>query len=108
MTSGAIMPYWRRNYQFIRDIMEHAEFNTNLLEFLNASPTPWHAVASMKHRLDQAGFKALDEKEDWELEAGQGYYAIRNGSSIVAFRTGRATPRKPVFVWWVPTPTAPV
>ena len=53
--------------------MEHAEFNTNLLEFLNASPTPWHAVASMKHRLDQAGFKALDEKEDWELEAGQGY-----------------------------------
>lgn len=46
----------------------------------------------MKHRLDQAGFKALDEKEDWELEAGQGYYAIRNGSSIVAFRTGRRDP----------------
>lgn len=72
--------------------MEHAEFNTDLLEFLNASPTPWHAVASMKHRLDEAGFKALDEREDWELEAGQGYYAIRNGSSIVAFRTGRRDP----------------
>ena len=86
------MPYCWRNYLLIRDIMEHAEFNTDLLEFLNASPTPWHAVASMKHRLDEAGFKALDEREDWELEAGQGYYAIRNGSSIVAFRTGRRDP----------------
>lgn len=72
--------------------MEHAEFNNHLLEFLNASPTPWHAVASMKRRLDEAGFKALDEKDDWDLESGQGYYAIRNGSSIVAFRTGRRDP----------------
>ncbi|MGO1462713.1 MAG: M18 family aminopeptidase [Marinobacter sp.] len=68
--------------------MEHAEFNKDLLKFLNASPTPWHAVATMKQQLDAAGFEALDEKEDWSLEPGHGYYVVRNGSSIVAFRTG--------------------
>ncbi|NWN90791.1 M18 family aminopeptidase [Marinobacter adhaerens] len=68
--------------------MEHAEFNKDLLKFLNASPTPWHAVATMKARLDAAGFEELDEKEDWSLGQNRGYYVIRNGSSIVAFRTG--------------------
>ncbi|WP_144821584.1 M18 family aminopeptidase [Marinobacter piscensis] len=68
--------------------MEHAEFNKDLLKFLNASPTPWHAVATMKARLDAAGFEELDEKEDWTLGQNRGYYVVRNGSSIVAFRTG--------------------
>ncbi|MEE2763972.1 MAG: M18 family aminopeptidase [Pseudomonadota bacterium] len=69
--------------------MEHAEFNNDLLTFLDSSPTPWHAVATMKSRLDAAGFEPLDEKDDWTLAPGQGYYVIRNGSSIVAFRTGK-------------------
>ncbi len=68
--------------------MEHAEFNKDLLKFLNTSPTPWHAVATMKQRLDAAGFQELDEREDWSLAQNQGYYVIRNGSSIIAFRTG--------------------
>ena len=68
--------------------MEHVEFNNDLIEFLNASPTPWHAVNTMKTRLDAAGFSQLDEREEWALEQGKGYYAIRNGSSIIAFRTG--------------------
>jgi len=69
--------------------MEYADFNQQLIEFLNASTSPWHAVASMKQELDSAGFEALDEKEEWNLESGKGYYVIRNGSSIVAFRAGR-------------------
>lgn len=69
--------------------MDYADFNQQLIEFLNASPTPWHAVASMKNMLEGAGFAALDEKDEWNLESGKGYYAIRNGSSIVAFRTGQ-------------------
>ncbi|QSP94148.1 M18 family aminopeptidase [Marinobacter salinisoli] len=68
--------------------MEHIEFNKELLAFLNGSPTPWHAVATMKARLDEAGFKELDEREDWTLESRQGYYVTRNGTSMVAFRTG--------------------
>ncbi|MBD3639961.1 MAG: M18 family aminopeptidase [Marinobacter sp.] len=68
--------------------MEHVEFNKDLIEFLNDSPTPWHAVSTMKSRLDAAGFEQLDEREDWSLDRNRGYYVIRNGSSIVAFRTG--------------------
>ncbi|EMP56574.1 aminopeptidase 2 [Marinobacter santoriniensis NKSG1] len=68
--------------------MEHAEFNKDLMEFLNQSPTPWHAVSTMKRRLDAAGFEQLDERDDWSLARNKGYYVIRNGSSIVAFRTG--------------------
>jgi len=82
------MPYCWRNYLLIRDIMEHAEFNKDLLKFLNTSPTPWHAVDTMKQRLSGAGFQELDEREDWSLVSNQGYYVVRNGSSIVAFRTG--------------------
>ena len=69
--------------------MEHVEFNQQLIDFLNASTTPWHAVANMSERLDEAGFIALDEKDTWDLQPGTGYYVTRNGSSIVAFRTGK-------------------
>ena len=72
--------------------MEHTDFNNDLIEFLDGSPTPWHAVNTMKNRLDAAGFQQLDERETWALEQGQGYYVIRNGSSIVAFRTGKKSP----------------
>ncbi|GAA0851530.1 M18 family aminopeptidase [Marinobacter szutsaonensis] len=43
----------------------------------------------MKSRLDAAGFEQLDERDDWSLDRNRGYYVIRNGSSIVAFRTGK-------------------
>ncbi|MDX1633921.1 MAG: M18 family aminopeptidase [Marinobacter sp.] len=69
--------------------MEHADFNQSLLDFLTHSPTPWHATRQMTARLDAAGFTELDEKDEWQLEQGRGYYVVRNGSSLVAFQTGR-------------------
>ncbi|MBW2939558.1 M18 family aminopeptidase [Zhongshania aquimaris] len=64
-------------------------FNKNLRTFLDASPTPFHAVEEMRVRLLNAGYIALNERDDWKLEAGKGYYLIRNGSSIVAFHCGK-------------------
>lgn len=61
-------------------------FNQELLRFLDSSPTPFHAVNSMKHLLNDAGFTFLDESARWTLEAGKGYYSTRNGSSIIAWR----------------------
>ena len=61
-------------------------FNQALLEFLDASPTPFHAVYQMTGLLDRSGFQALDEKAVWHLEPGSGYYTVRNGSSIIAWR----------------------
>ncbi|MFT6577829.1 MAG: aspartyl aminopeptidase [Zhongshania sp.] len=65
------------------------QFNKNLRAFLDASPTPFHAVEEMRLRLNDAGFSALDERGEWQLEQGKGYYVIRNGSTIVAFRCGK-------------------
>ena len=72
--------------------MELNSFNQGLLTFLRASPTPYHAVESMSEALDEAGFERLDEAQAWHLEAGRGYYVVRNGSALVAFRTGRNDP----------------
>lgn len=61
---------------------------TDLLEFIHASPTPFHAVAECARRLESAGFTALDEVEPWGLRAGGRHYVTRNDSSIIAFVVG--------------------
>lgn len=58
---------------------------TSLLNFLNASPTAWHAVDSMMTQLHDAGFHILNEEERWDLRPGQRYVVSRNGSSVCAF-----------------------
>lgn len=68
--------------------MKTDNFIAALKAFLDASPTPFHATRSIQTRLDEAGFEALDENASWALEPDHGYYVIRNGSSVVAFRTG--------------------
>ncbi len=60
-------------------------FIDDFIEFLGASPTPFHAVANMAARLEAAGFIRLREQETWKLVENQRYYVVRNGSSIVAF-----------------------
>lgn len=62
----------------------------DFLEFVNASPTPFHAVQSAIARLDKAGFVKVKERENWSstLKPGGKYYMTRNGSTIVAFAIG--------------------
>lgn len=67
------------------DHMALTEFNQNLLSFLDASPTPFHAVETMRVCLDAQGFQGLDEKEAWGKLAAGRYYVTRNESSILAF-----------------------
>jgi aspartyl aminopeptidase len=69
-----------------------AELNQGLIEFLKASPTPFHATRSLAQRLHSAGFRPLDEREPWHTEPGGRYYVTRNDSSIIAFRLGNRTP----------------
>ncbi|KAL6309704.1 aspartyl aminopeptidase [Sparassis latifolia] len=58
-----------------------------LLNFVNSSPTPFHAVQSASLRLEKAGFRKIREKDDWEkeLKAGGKYYFTRNQSALLAF-----------------------
>jgi len=60
----------------------------DLLDFIDASPSPWHAVQTCEARLTAAGFSRLDEIDRWTLTAGDRRYVVRGGSSIIAFIVG--------------------
>ncbi|MBS1143470.1 MAG: Peptidase aminopeptidase [Proteobacteria bacterium] len=60
----------------------------DLLAFIDASPSPWHAVDTCEARLTAAGYTRLDEAERWSLKAGDRRYVVRGGSSIIAFIVG--------------------
>ena len=62
------------------------ETNRNLLRFIDASPTAWHACANLVSRLREERYEELRETEDWTLRPGGRYYVCRNGSSLIAFR----------------------
>lgn len=59
-----------------------------LCAFIDASPSPFHAVAALEARLLAEGFRPLHEWDRWELAAGDAAYVVRDGGSIVAFRIG--------------------
>ena len=65
--------------------MTKNDFNDALLGFLDASPTPFHAVKNMSGMLENAGFIRLDERESFDLVVGQSYYITRAEGSIIAF-----------------------
>ena len=72
--------------------MSDDDLARDLLNFVDAGPSPFHAVAEMVRRLEAAGFTALHEGERWTLAPGDARYVVRDGGSLVAFRVGSATP----------------
>lgn len=58
-----------------------------LLSFLQLSPTPFHATASMRSALVEKGFIELREEDSWVLDEGGKYFVTRNESSLIAFTT---------------------
>jgi len=60
----------------------------DLLDYIDASPSPWHAVANAAAELERRGFTPLREDQRWELQPGRGYYVVRDDSSLIAFRVG--------------------
>ena len=60
----------------------------DLLNFIDASPSPWHAVNTVEQRLISLGFISLHETQAWQLKPGNSYYVIRGGASIIAFKVG--------------------
>jgi aspartyl aminopeptidase len=61
----------------------------NLLDFIDASPSPWHAVATAEQQLIVKGFVRLDESASWNLQTGGRYFVVRGGSSLIAFVLGQ-------------------
>lgn len=55
----------------------------DLLGYLDASPSPFHAVRSSADRLRAAGFHQLDERDDWP--ASDGAFFVERGGALVAW-----------------------
>jgi aspartyl aminopeptidase len=69
----------------------------DLLAFIEASPTPYHAVSEVSRRLNEAGFRPVSERETWSLGPGDRGYVVRGGGSIAAFRLGSRSPAEAGF-----------
>ncbi len=65
--------------------MDQERFNQELIDFLAASPTPFHAVEQMAMCLSRAGFTQLHEADAWQLVPGGRYFTTRNDSSLIAW-----------------------
>jgi aspartyl aminopeptidase len=63
----------------------------DLMSFLAASPSPYHAVANAAERLEKAGFRQVAETDAWDGSSG-GKYVLRGGA---------------IVAWYVPEGTAP-
>ena len=62
----------------------------DLLEFIDASPTPFHAVAETAARLEARGYRRLEEADAWDVAPGDKVYLVRGGGSLAAFHLGQA------------------
>lgn len=66
--------------------MEASYETRDLLRFLNASPSCYHAAADTASRLEAAGYARLWESRSWEVRPGGRYYVLRGDASVIAFR----------------------
>ena len=62
----------------------------DLVRFLNASPSPYHAVEEVARRLTEGGFVRLHERSPWAVVPGGKYFTTRSGTAVIAFTVGGA------------------
>ena len=77
---GGLGKEWKRHMK------EYRKYAEEMLEFIDKSPTGFHAVANLAAALEEQGLRRLKESQAWELAAGEGCYVTRNDSSLIAFR----------------------
>lgn len=59
---------------------------TDLIDFVAASPSSYHAASEAARRLAEAGWSEQDERQAWSATPG-GHYLVRGGA---------------VLAWWIP------
>ena len=64
-----------------------------LMDFLDASKSVYHAIDQLCQLLDRNGYTHLDSGDDWDLVPGGKYYVTRHGASLIAFRIPHARPK---------------
>ncbi|MBB5934008.1 M18 family aminopeptidase [Streptomyces zagrosensis] len=66
----------------------------DLMTFLTASPSPYHAVANAAERLEKAGFRQVVETDAWDGGSG-GKFVLRGGAIIAWYVPEGAGPATP-------------
>jgi aspartyl aminopeptidase len=69
----------------------------DLLDYIERSPSPFHAVEESARRLREAGFRELREADAWELAPGDRFFITRDGGCIAAFEVGTEPPEQAGF-----------
>lgn len=65
------------------------KFAKSLINFIDASPSAFHATKNVEEILVKEGFKRVNLKDKWKLEKEGKYYTIKNNSAIVGFTIGK-------------------
>ncbi|MET7377881.1 M18 family aminopeptidase [Streptomyces sp. NPDC005526] len=66
----------------------------DLMSFLAAGPSPYHAVANAAARLEKAGFRQVAETDAWDGTSG-GKYVLRGGAIVAWYVPEGAAPHTP-------------
>ncbi|MFF7237555.1 M18 family aminopeptidase [Streptomyces collinus] len=69
----------------------------DLMSFLAASPSPYHAVANTAGRLEKAGFRQVAETDAWDGTSG-GRYVLRGGAIVAWYVPDGAAPHTPFHI----------
>ena len=64
--------------------MDHT-VSKDLAQFLEGSPSCFHAIENMKNILSEEHFEQLQENRKWHVQPGGRYFVTRNSSSLIAF-----------------------
>lgn len=68
-----------------------------LIQWIDQSPTAFHAAEVLKKNLEQAGFEGLKMEDAWALKPGGSYFVTKNDSAVIAFRVGLKPPAEAGF-----------
>lgn len=65
---------------------KNKKYAKELLEFLDATPTPFQSTEQLSKMLEKAGAVKLCEGDEWKLEKDVLYYMTKEGTQLSAFR----------------------
>ena len=63
------------------------KYVNELLNFIESSPTVYHNIHLIKAILNNFKYTELKENTKWNLEPNKAYYVVRDGASIITFKT---------------------
>ncbi len=82
----------RRRRDTFRGMNSGTDLADDLISFVNAAPSPWHAVQETVRRLDAHGYRQLHEGDTWSVCKGDRVYVVRGGATIAALELGDSPP----------------